>query len=96
VDNKFGKSKSVIFEVKTSLGEFHRHASRHTLRGERLIRARNSQILSGDFNIQISDRKIKTLNWFFKNSIGFKYVKDPKKSTRKYGTTIDEVFFKEI
>jgi hypothetical protein len=39
---------SRVFEVKTSLeipreNYFHRHASRHTLRGERLIRVRSRE-----------------------------------------------------
>jgi hypothetical protein len=64
--------------------------------GERLIRvssgepslaerARNSQILSGNFNIDFSREKSKPLIDFFLNSFGF-MSNNPKESTTKYGT----------
>jgi hypothetical protein len=40
--------------------------------------------------------KSKPLIDFLKTALDLNMSNDPKKSTRKYGTTIDEVFFKEI
>jgi hypothetical protein len=59
-------------------------------------RARNSQILSEDFNIDFSTKKLKALIDFLKTTLDLNMSHNPKESSTKYGTTIDGVFLKDI
>jgi hypothetical protein len=57
-------------------------------------RAKSSQILSGDFNIDFSTEKSKSLIDFLKTALNLNMFNDPKESTTKYGTTI--VFLRDL
>jgi hypothetical protein len=55
-------------------------------------RARNSQILREDFNIDFADKNIKALIDFLKTPLDLNILNDSKDNATKYGTTIDGVF----
>lgn len=53
-------------------------------------------ILSGDFNVDFSKDTSKPLVDFLISTLTLNMSNDPNESTTKYGTTIDEVFFRYL